>query len=468
MREKLRTYALKTTALLGLFSIIYPAINTVRALIFEVLGGWSCLLLAFIFTTAGFLAASVIVGDKSPIFMKLASSPAIEFILGDRATSRFLSGLSVHIAVFIPIGVSLLIFQKSGPVRLVFEAVSAVVFYMAGVRANYKDYDEILDRQRMYAGFIVLTAVAIVCSFKEIRMNSILYAYILTVTSMVVANQAKIDRVFLYMNRHLAGVSKDIRKFNVLSVLLLVGVTFLFLYFRDIMEFCLNVLNNLIRSGAALFFKLLASLFRSVPEKGYEQQPQALPPLQLMGEGGNNPYVNMIFNILFAIALAFAGYKLLPVFVKAVFKAIKNILRKIWAYILNIMERTNREEPETDEYNDEVEEIRRPGKALKKSRKMNYARLKRTLKGLRRLSDPVEKVRYIYGIILDMLNILETGIGKSDTPRDVCKKAELKGIHISYIIDLYEKVRYGERIPDGDEVAMAEECCSEVVRQFSK
>lgn len=468
MREKLRTYALKTTALMGLFSVIYPAISIVRALIFKAPGGWSCLLPALAFTMAGFLMASVLVREKSPVFMRLASNPVIEFVFGDRATSMFLSGLSVHMAVFIPVCISLLIFQKSGLPRLIFEAVPAVVFYMVGVRANYNDYDEILDRQKMYAGFIVLTAVAIICSFKGIRMNLIIYAYILTVASMIVANQSQIDRVFLYMNRHLAGVSKNIRKFNIISVFLLVGITFVFLYFRDIVEFCLNVINGLIRSGAAFILKLLASLNRSSSEIGYGQRPQALLPPQLAEEDGNNPYISMILNIIFIIVFALAAFKLLPVFIKAVFKAVKNIIRNLWVYILNIMGKTNREEPETDEYNDEVEEIQRPDKALKRSRRMSHAKLKRTLRGLGRLSEPVEKVRYIYGIILDVLKALDTGIAKSDTPRDVCQKAELKGIQISYITDLYEKVRYGERIPDGDEVTKAEECCSEVVHRFSR
>jgi hypothetical protein len=464
MHENFRTYALKATALLGVFSFIYPAVITVRALLFKTDGGALSLLLASILMTAGFFIASAVIRENSAFFSRLASGKVAEFILDKHATALFLSGLVVHIAALVPAAIAAVVFQRDGIFRAAFEAIAALIFYIVGVRARYGEFDDILNRTKLYGGIIAIAISTAICSFSDIRLNFIFYAYILTVTSMIVFNQAGIDSVFLHMNRRLAGVSKDIRKFNIFSVLTLFGITLLFLNLKGIIVFFLNILNNVVRKGIVLFLRALEFLFSRAPETdgiiGQAQPPQ-LPDLG--DESGMNPVADLILKGIFIAIFIYLIYKALPV----ILRAVRKVFQKVWMFVLNILRSTDKVEPEEEDYNDEIVEIK-PVKNPAGRRKKSEEKLRRSMRGLKKIANPAAKVRYIYGMILDVLNAAGIGVARSDTPGEICRKAGSEDISIEGITKVYEKVRYGDVVPDAKEMDQAEACLSTVMERLSK
>lgn len=90
----------------------------------------------------------------------------------------------------------------------------------------------------------------------------------------------------------------------------------------------------------------------------------------------------------------------------------------------------------------------------------------RTIKGLKKITDPSFKIRYAYGFIIEQLVNKEIKINKSDTTGQIyLKSKKLPGAegHVMKITHMYEYVRYGEKIPLETEVSLAENCCHEII-----
>ena len=65
----------------------------------------------------------------------------------------------------------------------------------------------------------------------------IIHANVFIVSAFIIRNQANIDRVFLKMNRQLAGVTRNLSRFNIISVISLLTITALLFNFKKIVIF---------------------------------------------------------------------------------------------------------------------------------------------------------------------------------------------------------------------------------------
>ena len=89
---------------------------------------------------------------------------------------------------------------------------------------------------------------------------------------------------------------------------------------------------------------------------------------------------------------------------------------------------------------------------MKRNRKQT---LKKRLKEWRKLTDPVQKIRTGYSLLRNYAEIQETGITPADTVREAEKKLRLKP-YFGFFAEnstVYEKVRYGEKAPDPQDVS---------------
>ena len=167
-----------------------------------------------------------------------------------------------------------------------------------------------------------------------------------------------------------------------------------------------------------------------------------------------SPYLNLIFNILKYFIAFYLLYRLVPVIVRNL-PVIASKLAALFRKLFRIKKKT---EPTWNPSYVDVAEIvlpERRGKTVRVARR----RKRRTARHLRKITDPTEKIRYMYGLILDILPARGIKPEASDTTAEILSKTarekDLGGLHPFTAI--YDKVRYGDAVPDNETLGKAEE-----------
>ena len=85
--------------------------------------------------------------------------------------------------------------------------------------------------------------------------------------------------------------------------------------------------------------------------------------------------------------------------------------------------------------------------------------MRKSRRGLKDISDPVERVRHMYSAILHMLPLLGVQRDLSDTTMELLQKTTLSekvSRELSLFTEIYNQVRYGDKVPDTCMLAEAE------------
>lgn len=464
MQEKLKNFTLKLIALSGFFSFVYPGAMLLRYVLFNQSGGLISVLMASVLVLGGFLAALLMERMESCIFIRLAANPAVDFVFGKNADASFLSTFTAYCTCAIPVTLILAMFRDEGKFRICFETWAAFIFYFIGLRAYYGNYDRILSGNRLKFGTAILAASMLYGFMSRTNFNFYAYACISMITSMIIANQANIDNVFFKMNRQLAGVSKNLRSFNVLCVIALFALTVLLVNLKGIVMLFFDISGMIFKVCISLFLKLLSLItIVSKVESGVERG-QPLQPFALDDESSLNPYIEFILRMFAYLIVLYAVYKAVPIIIRN----LKKLWHRFFKYLKRMFVSPSEENTAIDDYSDEVENIL-PGRARREDRFFKNSYKQRSFRNLKKISDPVEKIRYLYGLMLDCLIERNVCIFKSDTARDICRKGltlQNEGVYMNEITDIYEKVRYGDRIPPNEEVALTEEYCRKTIEKL--
>jgi hypothetical protein len=457
MDEKTRQFVMRIIALTAVFTFIYPAAMILRTLIFGDEGGYTYLLAGAGYTILGFAGGLMAASEKKTLFLP---------VLGNIYIAYFLMLIPALLIIITHIG--------TGVWRALFEEALLPALFIPALRTASRPMGAVLTRNRIYTGAVMLLASLLTTRYVEsllyLLIRAAVFACVFIILSMIFKNQEALDDSLLSRrNEDIASLPKKIRRFNIVSILMVIAGAFLLFFLRDIVIYLFAVSGRVLGFLIILFMKLLALLMPAGEEGGAQHEQGQMPELP-KDESTGNPILDLIFKIVFIILAGYILYKALPV-----------VLRKLRSLVLKLIEMVKKlfvpESKETqkqvDEYSDEVEILNASKKPENKHSRGKKAR--RDLKGLKKISNPVEKIRYMYGLILDMLNSEKQLVKHGDTPREICIKSReiiersesaecIKSMECTDSIECmeslthsYETVRYGDRMPDTGELLKAEE-----------
>lgn len=461
--ERFRSEVLRLLALTGRFLLFMPPVLMGRALLFGTDGGfWSYLFLMGI-TLAGYSVSGWFLREGAAPVRRLRQSSLMDFITGGKASaavlSRLMQYLSVAVAILLPMGV----YVGAGPIRGAFEIIPSAGFYLMGLRAGRLNYESIMKTDKTILGAIIFALYLIIIGrFPDmalLKSQILIIGSVFILCSMLLLNQANLDFVFISMDRGMSFLPEHIRRNNSIGVLVFFVMILVLVNIRDVFRVALEIAGSLARLiiSAILW---LAMLFRqeesSPPAGGNGQRGQ----LELPPEGPGNPFLEMVLNIIFVLIMTYVIYRAAPV----VWRGMKDLFFRLKEAILRYLGGPSPERNDVGEldFHDRIEVMRTRGALRKKDGgKEGLNRLKREL---RKIVDPVERVRRFYGIAILRLQKTGMAVGSSDTTGEILgRSSTMKETNEIYptlkeLTDRYDSVRYGDRVPESEEVMGAEAC----------
>jgi|GEM_PF-4840076 len=479
MGSKLWKVFKREVSLLAIFAYLYQLILLPRTVFFKDTGGVPGVMAGICLLFGGYIIAGLLTKKKQS-FLRMLISYLSSIIPALLFTIFYWKGFP-----FIEKGIVYSLWAQNEYVyvlwRGILEGIGAFLLYFAGVRLKFLDYDSILSRNKLIAaGIIFVSAIIFVeyYNYKELEyLKSTLYAfvYIFIVIVLLVKNQQNLDRAFIKKHIDLATVPGKIRNYNSLIVISIFLLIMFIFNIKALVSFIVRVIKNTPRVIITIMFKILeilSMLFPGSSEGG--QSEGGTPQLPMLPEEEKNAILSLIMEIILWLILAamavFIIYKL-----PKVFAFIGRKLKKAGVYILDTIRKLfliNKDYPdhETD-YVDEVLNVK--PEAPDKDNKNKGNKIHRMGGRLWRNAEPVEKIRFMYGVILSYMKKSGMDIQKSNTAQEVCGKAveiydgipENDGLKESLGITtrVYEKARYGGKAPDIEEYTCFEEKFTQAV-----
>lgn len=451
-------------SLIAVFLFLYQLILLPRAVLFGVTWGMPGIIFGIALLFAGYIIAKLITRSKQNFYRILAS---------------YLSAIAISIIIaiiywkvapgprFLPTRInSNLNFKTIEILNIIFEGLGIFILYFAGIRARLISYESILSRKKLIFGICVFIFTAIFTHYnKEVEyLKSTVYAfaYIFIILSLLIRNQENLDNAFIKKHIELSTVPKNIRNYNSIIVIILFLLIIIIFNIDKLTDFIVNIVNNLPRTIVLIFIKVLELLSRLLPgEEGQGGAQGGSEGLADLPQGEESHIAGLLVKIFFAIILIAAGAFIiwkLP----ALLRALGRKLKKVGTYIAEFFRKLfviQKEDPEKEtDYIDEVITVKPV--AHGKEEKGNERKIQRIGGRLWKSSDYTKRIRFMYKLIVTHIEKYGINIEKSDTTGEIYLKAsEVDGIResLEYATDVYDKIRYGEKVPDETEYNKFEE-----------
>jgi hypothetical protein len=453
---------LKILATAAVAAVIYAVAVTVRTAVFDVDGGLTSAACFVMTMFLGYWAGGVFL-SRIPIFVIKASVSKFvrftSFMLNQRNAAYSSSAFVAWALMLIPVLATFFISIQQGIFRAVFEVLVAILVYVMALKHSQFNFSQIMTNHIAYTGFIILAICLEVLSFfnKIAYLKPLLFAfsYFFILAYLLIKNQEDIDsNIFDKKHIEKSILPRNLRRFNSLWVCVLFLTVILLFNLKPLIIFLLQLFVKISVYIVAAFLWLIGHI---LPQSSTTQQSGSAAESDLFGTGTEliQPLRNLISNVLRNAILLYVLYRLMLLFKKwipgLVLKAF-NLIKKLFAVKKggNILE--------TSDYSDETETV----KPIRDSEQKRYLKkkMRKSRRTLGRISDPVEKVRYMYALILTMLPMLGVRAEQSDTTADILKKTAMAADitdDLSPLTGIYNQVRYGEKIPDGNALATAED-----------
>lgn len=442
MYRSFRIVSMKIAALTGVFCVIYTLIIAARI----ALSGQETFLqdIAFHYLVAleGYILGLIIVGDRKGKLPVLLMA---------------LAGLLTAFTVFF-------LYRDRGVWEGALEALFVLILYFLGFRAFYTPFSMILSSRKAVAGAVII-AVFMGASlyFTELifaRRYVMFFLYIFLASFLLVKNQSGIDEAFIKRHIDHAVIPGKMRKYNTSLIAGMYIAIVVLTNIRAIVRGLAAALRFVVLNSIYVLFQLflfLSGLFK----QGKAEAPSgdAANMLPDLGENSGNGIVSIILTVIMCILGAMVLYaiiKRLPAALSSAFKKLKRTLLRFFEFLKRLFKMYGGEPEEADDYEDEIETLKERENGKKTDAGKRYGNVG---KQLGRIKDPVQKIRFIYGVILHGLKSKDIEILKSDTTSEVLNKSrklEEVGKPLSRITEVYEQVRYAEAVPDAENIESSE------------
>lgn len=476
--SKIRILILKIISLLAIFSFIYPVLMYVRCDNFYVTGGFFGLSYDLMLILGGYFIGEYLMSEKSFVYVFFTSHTSMKvFFENKRSVHIWLRIISVA-SVFVPLLVTFLIYVGSGKIRILYEMLSAVIFYLAGILQIQKDYHRILTTAKIVTGSVSIFVLLLVSSnFKwALYLKPVLYAftYIFIVLCMIIKNVSNLDtKIYLKKGADNTPVSKKVKKKNIVYTTVLFLITAILSNINAVSQLlynCIKWISVAITSGFSAFMRFVRSIFVSeVTLKQTENEASNI----LARKAGKPSLIATAITIVLIIALFNFLYKLLKLHWNSIKTSIRSFFKTLLQKIKKLVKRSDYDyllarKVSVIEYEDEIEKISMVSK-VKLYSLINKSTSKR--RSLKKYKDPVKQVREGYAYLIESLAAKKIHIKKSNTPSEIyCETKQIKGFDEQFetITRMYEKVRYQDALPSDQDINIFDEKSSKAVHIIKK
>ena len=453
MRLSWRFISLKILAAMAMGIFVYAGAITLRAALFGADGGLFALLFFAMVILSGHLSGWYF-WTKTPKFaLHMASSKFASFLyfmLHIKNGTYFTAAVAAWLALLLPLMASLLLYRQYGFWRILFEILLTMLAYIMSLKHSRLSFAQILQKNQVYIGFIIL-AVSLEVSY---FMKDIFYlrpwlfgaSYFFILAFLIIKNQEDIDNnIFNKKHVEKSILPKNLRRFNTLSVCVVFLVILLFFNFKTIVSTILRMAVKLIFFIMEGVLWILSLIFPS--SQGGTQQGGAPQGFDFFGESTEliNPLKNLLSNTIKYFIILYITYRLLAF----LYRKIPGLVRRAIEWIKRILSIKKGEVSlETMDYRDETETVK-PVRKHENHGEMKK-KMRKSRRDLRSVTDPVERVRYMYSSILHMLPLLGVQREPSDTTMELVRKTSSVEIvkELSPFTGIYNQVRYGGKVPD--------------------
>lgn len=448
-----RQVLLKIISILAIDLFVYASVITLRTILFRADGGLLAALFFILITITGHLAGWYFRTKTPKLALRLAGSKFTRFLyfmLHIKNGTYFTAAAAAWTAMVLPLLATLFIYDGLGIFRILFEILLTILAYVISMKHSRLSSSQILRNNQIYAGFAVLAICLETTWFIKglVYLRPWLFAasYFFILAFLIVKNQEDIDsNIFDRKHVEKSILPRNLRRFNTLSVCVVFLVIVLFFNLKKVVAYLLRVTVKLVFLIIEGILWLLSLLFPS--QQGTVQNGGSSGEMGFLGESIEliRPWVNLLENTIKYFVIFYTAYRLISL----ILKKLPGLLRKIADWIKKLFSIKSGEGlPETTDYTDETERVK-PVRERKLHSEIKKS-MRKSRKDLKSVSDPVERVRYMYCSILHMLPLIGVRQEPSDTTLELIEKARSAVFvkELSPFTGIYNQVRYGEKIPD--------------------
>lgn len=476
MKEKNRLLVLKILSAGAVYCLFYALFLILRAYIFNTSGGFLSFLYMLFIAVAGFaLSMSEVFGIKLADKISTGRAATVLMLYKNNAEKKhFLLSILLYLSSIIPVSVTLTLYGQSNIIRTGFEVLSVLIIYLFAVRCGLNNAYANISRNMAVSAFVIFTAACAAsmyipkCTYLKAYISIMAYFFLLVY--LIIKNQQDID-VNIYLGKFVekSVLPRDMRKFNLKTVLLLYTAIIVLINTKSLAR----VMQQIWYWFMILLIKIL-SLFKSngkiiEPDKLIQKAKGDEFPFkhEIIPE---NPFMTYFREVIVTFILLYLAYRAFILLYRGVFK---RLLPFIADFLKKFFQNRSIEISITPiDYDDETV-IEKPENEAGKRRKAGTA-VRKARKQLKSITEPVERIRFMYAAAIELLQAAGIKISGSDTVGNINAKAAaetgLADIRqpLGKLSGRYEKVRYGCRIPAESELSEAEENYREITELLLK
>ncbi|MBN2557148.1 MAG: hypothetical protein JXB33_00185 [Clostridia bacterium] len=337
--------------------------------------------------------------------------------------------------------------------------MTAAVFFgfafFLGLSNGLFDYRESVSRNILYLGAVPI-GLGFVYGYyinggdQAINMvwlygSAYLFSYLLFV------NRMKLNSIIFFRKSVNIEDSKKIRMFNDWLIILLYMFYLVLFNFRKLLNVSYDIILRIINWSLAVMSAIMEWLLA----EGDSLEREDLSEKEKLDEAvyPENPLLEKILKIIMYTLFAALAVAIVVVLVATIIKIIKKIAEKLRS---NYNRSMSEKKVESKEYVEESEIIK--DTANKDSLRRRKKKFRYSLKKLGDIPLAGDKVRYVYGFVLERLYHRQVAIEPSDTPEEIIGKirrirngGSLNQMGFEEFTEKYRKARYSGKDIEPDE-----------------
>lgn len=430
--------------LVFLFSFIYPPAAIIESLAVKSGWHWTAIIANAAMIFAGYMVSLISSYNKNT------------GVIDNKRKNAVFVNILYALSFCIPFAAAAVFYYRLSPA---FYAVTFLVFYICGCIAYFTDFYDLFNVGVIRGGTISL-AVSLFCSMsfeKSLALKNIIliFIYLFIFVILVLLNFNALEMTFSNPQSRKSLSFIDIKLHNLSIVFAFFLLIFALLNIEKILSFILYAPFIL---ASYLFTKIRLSRGYNVKDIASDRKNP-----ELLDINTGNPIIRIVISVLFLALIVFILYKGRH----AISKFYNKMLNLVKKMIFKFSPKQTDENPPL-EYFDNIEVTETRSFLGKKTEKKKLPA--RSLKKLKKITDPSSKIKYIYGLLLDYLISKKVSINKSDTADEISVKAERLmnfGGKFKKVTALYTKTRYGMYIPDNNDVKSCENDLNYILKSKS-
>ncbi len=455
-KSNIENIMLRILSVLAVNVFIYAGIIMLRAFIFHDDGGAASAVLYAVFVCFAHALGSFLISRDILLLKRMGATKFVRFVtfmLNIRESERFISSLAVWGLIVVPAAVTVIVYGRFSIERVIFELIPMATAYIVPLKQSRLSPARIMNSTSIFAGMSIM----VICLELPYLVNRLAYlrplyfiaAYFIIFAFLVIKNQEDIENQ-IFSKKHIdkSVLPKNLRRFNLTMVCFVFVITLLLFNLKTIVVYILNLARQIIDLVFRAFLWVIENLLTETATGGSVTQGSII-----YGYGSRPlPFLNLITNVLKYFVILYLAYKL----IFAIVVRIPSFIAKIIGIVKKMFGINNSTEAYAESDFVDLTEIVLPDvRDLPKRAKKKKCKAK----SLNQITDPVEKVRHMYGNILGMLPMRGIKPENTDTVREIVVKAS-ENVEVqdslSPFTEIYEQVRYGEVVPDTDTLARAQ------------